>query len=208
MYYTDLMCAKLSKTVYSKFGGEAAEIEYVLVDNVLALRGTGKDKAQGKKFGCLKDIITDLRFFPVKGPHASTKHPAGFYKAALALSKEPMLNSPDIYPLIITGHSLGGAVAILLGEILLSQSLPIQKVVTFGAPKVGKTFYLDYKRLFQYKYRGDAVTSLGILPHPTKQYQLGKTRFIPRFKDHSIDLYIADMEAEEAKETESKGDTE
>lgn len=43
--------------------------------------------------------------------------------------------------LILTGHSLGGAAATLLGERLLDLGLPREKftVVTFGAPAIGNT---------------------------------------------------------------------
>lgn len=45
---------------------------------------------------------------------------------------------PDAY-LILTGHSLGGAAATLLGERLVSLGMPKDKfvVITFGAPAVG-----------------------------------------------------------------------
>lgn len=47
-------------------------------------------------------------------------------------------NDPDAY-LLLTGHSLGGAVATLLGERLASLGLPKEKfrVITFGAPAIG-----------------------------------------------------------------------
>ena len=46
--------------------------------------------------------------------------------------------SPDTY-LIITGHSLGGAAATLLGQRLLDLGLPAERfeVITFGAPAIG-----------------------------------------------------------------------
>lgn len=39
-------------------------------------------------------------------------------------------------PLVITGHSLGGAIAVVLGLYMKHYGFNIQKVVTFGQPKV------------------------------------------------------------------------
>lgn len=59
--------------------------------------------------------------------------------------KEIMQN-PDSH-LILTGHSLGGAAATLLGERLISLGMPKDKflVITFGAPAVGNDeFAMEY----------------------------------------------------------------
>ena len=51
---------------------------------------------------------------------------------------------PHTY-LILTGHSLGGAVATLLGQRLLDLGLPSEKlmVITFGAPAIGNEAFAD-----------------------------------------------------------------
>ena len=38
-----------------------------------------------------------------------------------------------------TGHSLGGALAVLLAATLLESSVPVKGLYTFGAPRVGKS---------------------------------------------------------------------
>lgn len=52
--------------------------------------------------------------------------------------------NPDAY-LILTGHSLGGAAATLLGERLVSLGMPKDKfvVITFGAPAVGNAAFAE-----------------------------------------------------------------
>ncbi len=47
--------------------------------------------------------------------------------------------------LVLTGHSLGGAVATLLGERLVSLGLPADRftIVTFGAPAVGNAAFVE-----------------------------------------------------------------
>ena len=51
---------------------------------------------------------------------------------------------PDAY-LVLTGHSLGGATATLLGERLVSLGMPKEKfvVITFGAPAVGNSAFAE-----------------------------------------------------------------
>lgn len=51
---------------------------------------------------------------------------------------------PDAY-LVLTGHSLGGAAATLLGERLASLGMPKEKfvVITFGAPAVGNSVFAE-----------------------------------------------------------------
>lgn len=53
-------------------------------------------------------------------------------------------NNPDAY-MILTGHSLGGAVATLFGERLVQLGMPSEKfmVITFGAPAVGNKAFAE-----------------------------------------------------------------
>lgn len=53
-------------------------------------------------------------------------------------------NNPDAY-MILTGHSLGGAVATLFGERLVQLGIPADKfaVITFGAPAVGNKAFAE-----------------------------------------------------------------
>lgn len=43
---------------------------------------------------------------------------------------------PDV-PLVLTGHSLGGALATVLGMSLADEGVDVKHIVTWGAPKVG-----------------------------------------------------------------------
>ncbi|MBT8434908.1 MAG: lipase family protein [Gammaproteobacteria bacterium] len=60
----------------------------------------------------------------------------GFSLAAKQVYKElkPLLK-PD-YKISVTGHSLGGAVALILGMYLDANQFDIEQVITFGQPKV------------------------------------------------------------------------
>lgn len=67
-------------------------------------------------------------------------------------------------PVIFTGHSLGGAVAVLLGARLIDDLGPNVQVVTFGAPAVGnQTFnaaYSDAMHLNRVVISGDPVKNI------------------------------------------------
>lgn len=55
-----------------------------------------------------------------------------------------VVSEPDA-ELVLTGHSLGGAAATLLGERLVSLGFPKEKlqVITFGAPAIGNAVFAD-----------------------------------------------------------------
>jgi hypothetical protein len=79
----------------------------------------------------------------------------------------PLKNqSPDI---LITGHSLGGAAAVIVAHRLeqnsfcddeMNHSGPKLQTVTFGAPRVGTKKFSINTRLFRYRLAGDFVPYL------------------------------------------------
>lgn len=73
-------------------------------------------------------------------------------------------------PVCIIGHSLGGAVAVLLGALLASRHRARQvRITTFGAPKVGKKCFREACGRFtnlhvrHYRHPADLVTKLPYL---------------------------------------------
>ena len=65
---------------------------------------------------------------------------------ALFPGLEPTAHS--LKPLVITGHSLGGALAVLCAYLLQRQGFPVHSVYTFGQPRVGdRAFAADYEAL-------------------------------------------------------------
>ena len=66
----------------------------------------------------------------------------------------------------ITGHSLGGALAILCALEFARQKLPIAGVYTFGGPRVGNA---AFRNLYDSSPVGDEVTSLKSNPAGTSQ---------------------------------------
>ena len=102
--------------------------------NVLAFRGTEAD---------IKDIKADLKATTIEVD--GHKIHSGFYGAFLSVKEdvERALDSikDNGYPLYITGHSLGGALALLATKFLASNSLGA--CYTFGSPRVASSEFGD-----------------------------------------------------------------
>ncbi len=82
--------------------------------------------------------IKHLQFLDIEN---SQVH-AGFYNIAVHSKKIFRNLIKKDKPIVITGHSLGGAVALLLGGILHKDGKNV-KVFTFGAPPVGNNIFID-----------------------------------------------------------------
>lgn len=101
--------------------------------NVLAFRGTEKD---------IKDIKADLKAttLEVEG----YKVHSGFYQAFNEVQEDiesALKKIKNGYALYITGHSLGGALAVLATKYLASDS--IGSCYTFGGPRVASSNFGD-----------------------------------------------------------------
>lgn len=76
---------------------------------------------------------------------------SGFSRVATQTYKEiggyvkQLLTSGECDDLVITGHSLGGALAMVYSEMLLAEnsSLKLKGLVTFGQPRVGNKLFLE-----------------------------------------------------------------
>jgi hypothetical protein len=108
------------------------------------------------------DWVTNVQVLPVPYDHQGLVH-QGFLQALddvwepvkthLALLRQP--GSPP-RTLWITGHSLGGALAILAADYARQAGLPVQGVYTFGSPRMGdRGFKQEYTQsgLAQKTYR-------------------------------------------------------
>jgi Lipase (class 3) len=71
--------------------------------------------------------------------------------------------------IILTGHSLGGAVSVLYGAYLLKNGFPPNQIYTFAQPRVGNTEFANWMSLelkkhnteyIRYTYKGDIVPYL------------------------------------------------
>ncbi len=131
-----LRCAQASADAYTLAG--ASGIPQFLVSDdatdtqglirlcpdavIIALRGTTN----------LRDWITDCEIFKAAGVHY------GFHQAALGIKDQIIQGLAGIgnRPILVTGHSLGGALAMLIAEELDLKGHEIRAVYTFGQPRV------------------------------------------------------------------------
>jgi hypothetical protein len=74
-------------------------------------------------------------------------------------------------PLLVGGHSLGGALAVLIAKKLVEVSAPVTAVYTFGAPRAGiRSYMLNYDaalgdRTYRFVFGTDIVPALPPAPY-------------------------------------------
>jgi hypothetical protein len=140
---------------------------------------------------CLADIMDDISFFPSLTRRLGVV-PRGFYQATRDLIAERIW-WPEIANSVIVGHSLGGAVALMLAALGVHRNARPALVLTFGAPRVGfRKISNLLSRVFviQYKLGNDPVPDLPPLyQHPRSLIHLGGPCIDP-FECHKLGSYI------------------
>ncbi len=130
----------------------------------VSFRGTTRD---------LEDWLRDLEVWPERCPHLGWCH-AGFLTGARAI--EAMLRrelARGGIPPILTGHSLGGALALLTGGLLSAHGMAPLAIITFGAPRAG---FARLRRVLsklpieQYRFGEDLVPTLPWALWPLLRY--------------------------------------
>lgn len=126
--------ARLSLEAYNKkkvtyaAGGTEVLVRTVRKHTVIAFRGTEFD---------LSDIIDDLQGYPWWSREVSGFVHRGFLQGVRAIWPGLSMIGEGAQKLVLTGHSKGGAEAILLGAMLTRLDRPPVQIETFGAPRVG-----------------------------------------------------------------------
>jgi len=145
-----------------------------------------------------RNFITDAEFFrtllceEINGDKCEVH--AGFLRAFESiigdlrhmLGHQPVFHYQDCRPLVITGHSLGGALAILAALELKRIGYQVSQVYTFGQPRVGNgafsrmyNFALGAKT-FRVVYEEDIVARIPHLPRMFDPYRhVGQEIFLP-----------------------------
>jgi len=111
---------------------EGVEVAYFLATDeasktqIIAVRGTAN----------VENVMVDADFKLTLDEHTSNMLHSGFAQSAAAVYKtlKPLLKRD--YTINTTGHSLGGAVAMVLAMYLDQDEYKLGRVITFGQPKV------------------------------------------------------------------------
>ena len=107
-------------------------------------------------------------------------------------------------PLILTGHSLGAAIAILVGAKMVSEGRTLAAIIGFGAPRVsvgpavGRVLRRAKLPIQIYRHGADEITELPpIFSHPVPLLPIGTPSegLLAGERDHAIDSYIAALDA-------------
>ena len=137
---------------YTHIDFEELNIEVIVRDNVFAFRGTDEPW----------DAVRDLRILPIWTRELGWC-PAVFLRAAKSLMpkclSECMDRDIEKEDIVLTGHSLGGAVALIVGALMVRDEVNIQEIVTFGAPRCGRLKILDNTPVTMYRH-GKAIVPM------------------------------------------------
>lgn len=111
----------------------------------------------------LENWVRDLAVLPLLPEVPFGPIPMGFGQGALGLWQllQTTARGKKIW---FTGHSLGGALALLVAAMAKgTEGIECETVVTFGAPRVGRFALRDWMKwvpVRQYRHRDDAVPEL------------------------------------------------
>jgi len=125
------------------------------------------------------DLLDDLNFMTTAYRQSHVHR--GFLEATLELwpaieNDLAALCSAANMPVFVTGHSLGGAMALIAG-----MTYPFERIVTFGAPRVGQDIHLtiaDPSRHIRYVNGNDPVPRIVPTVYPFRYQHHGEQRTI------------------------------
>jgi pimeloyl-ACP methyl ester carboxylesterase len=115
-----------------------------------------------------RDWLTNLSMWSVGSPFGPVH--SGFYSTSCTLLPAVInhLRALPPKPLVFTGHSMGGAQALLTSLTLTAEGWPIDGVYTFGQPKTGTRSLSRYVRshlnapYFRFVHGADAIAAWGL----------------------------------------------
>jgi len=109
---------------------EGSAVSYFLARNrntqALSFRGTAN----------LENVLVDLDVSLALDAHSEILLHQGFAAAAWAVYQNVKPRLDVSQPVITTGHSLGGAIAVIVAMYLQRDGFDVPRVITFGQPKV------------------------------------------------------------------------
>ena len=120
------------------------EVKYYKIEDekntVIVFRGTANKK----------NLMTDIKGLESKFLNKDMKVHKGFYDIVIDVDKKLKLSKTK--PVVLVGHSLGGATALLYGAILKKKNYNVE-VYSFGMPPVGdKKFIKEFSDMSHHRY--------------------------------------------------------
>ena len=117
----------------------------------------------------LPDWLTNLQAIKDPGPWRKTEVHEGsqdaFFVSALKIGRA-IGEKRQNQQVWVTGHSLGGALAVILTATLLENDIPVHGLYTFGAPRVGdKSFARQLDNQLKNKAHWRVVNKGDLVPH-------------------------------------------
>ena len=123
---------KITKKYPNAYVNVIKKIRYMLITDVTAktytivIRGTSN----------FKNAMQDMKFDKDKSNRLDCKVHSGFHKAAEMIFDDLASKMTDKdYVINVTGHSLGGAEALIVGAYTAQAEMNLGKIITFGQPK-------------------------------------------------------------------------
>lgn len=186
-------CADAYESLGALYGRDGCDnIRASVVPGGLAFRGSSDPR----------DWLIDLIALPFIGSAlAGLRQATGQNWGKLGVVHEGfMMAAESIYPavpkkpgLILTGHSLGGALAVVVGALLAVDGYPPSLIVTFGAPRAGYSLRDALKGIPVRQYRA-GVDPVPMLPwdpyqHVSHLISLDVETLNP-LANHDIECYI------------------
>lgn len=111
---------------------EINEIRYIVLTNesskshYVSIRGTANSH----------NAMQDINFFKDKSKRLGIYLHTGFHRTAEIIADDLLSRLKEDYKVCVTGHSLGGAVAVIVSWYLDHANFNVGECVTFGQPKV------------------------------------------------------------------------
>lgn len=147
------------------------------------------------------DIISDINFIKVDDTYnIPGKFHKGFHDLILKdniaenILQEINALNLDLNKLVITGHSLGAALATVFHAFLKNVNIS-SELINYGSPRVGDYTFSEYTKSIRVVQGNDIVTKLPIIGyrHLNGYVHIGNKCSVKYFSDHSLEKYYLNL---------------